>query len=202
MPTVTELWTQWQAFLTANLPETAARLRPPAPAQALAELEAQRGIELPTDVRELYGLHDGELDEEDSLVDGAFFGLYFLPLDRMSVTGGTEEMPDSTSYPPGAVRAYDTHRRWFPLGHDGGGNFIGFDLDPAENGTVGQIINFGRDETDKFVMAPSLREFLALVLGEIGRGNYRLDPDENGRPRFVLGSYYLTDTLRGLLVKA
>lgn len=38
------------------------------------------------------------------------------------------------------------------------------DLDPDVKGTYGQIINFGRDEEDKFVIAPSLKDFLQLLI--------------------------------------
>ena len=192
---VTEHWQRWTAFLHAHLPDTARQLRPPAAAQDIADLEARIGVALPADVRELYSLNDGEADEETNPAGGCFFGLYFLPFNRMRVTGGTEPMPESTSRPADAIRPFDTHTRWFPLGHDGGGNFIGFDLDPGASGTPGQIINFGRDEVDKFVMADSLAGFLEVVMAEIDAGNYSLD-DSGGYLRLQIGEYYLTDTLR------
>ena len=34
--------------------------------------------------------------------------------------------------------------KWLPFCSDDGGNFIGIDLDPDVNGTVGQVINFGK----------------------------------------------------------
>jgi hypothetical protein len=47
---------------------------------------------------------------------------------------------------------------------DSSGNFIGVDYYPTENGTVGQVINFGRDEDKQYVFAPSLKEFLKYLM--------------------------------------
>ena len=54
---------------------------------------------------------------------------------------------------------------------DDEGNHIGVDLNPGPAGTVGQVINFGRDEEKKHVLFPcvvALVEWLAEAI-EAGR---------------------------------
>ncbi|MGG7568092.1 SMI1/KNR4 family protein [Rhodovulum sp. DZ06] len=70
-------------------------------------------------------------------------------------------------HPEGAIRDKYMHLKWLPLVHDGGGNYIGVDLDPGPNGTVGQVIVFGPGEDDHFVIAPDWDGALDHFLGRI-----------------------------------
>jgi hypothetical protein len=58
---------------------------------------------------------------------------------------------------------------------DGGGNHLGVDLTPGPNGTRGQFINFGRDETHHHVYAASACEYLAALLDRAERLGVELD---------------------------
>ena len=80
-----------------------------------------------------------------------------------------EELP-LTSTPDGAIKKKYFHIKWIPLTSDSGGNYIGIDLDPDEKGTKGQVIIFGRDEEDMFVLANSWNEFLDYNLEIINKG--------------------------------
>jgi len=68
------------------------------------------------------------------------------------------------SVPEKAIKKVYANRKWIPLAHDLNGNYIGIDLDPDENGTIGQIINYGSDENRKYVITKNVKEFLALIL--------------------------------------
>ncbi|WP_278923857.1 SMI1/KNR4 family protein [Pseudophaeobacter profundi] len=78
-----------------------------------------------------------------------------------------------TSYPVDAIKRKYFHRKWLPLIHDGGNNFIGIDFDPGPAGTKGQIIVFGRDEEDMFVLSENWECFLALLISRIDEGGQR-----------------------------
>ncbi len=69
-----------------------------------------------------------------------------------------------SSMPIGAVKCRYTNSKWIPLAHDYASNYIGVDLDPDENGLIGQIINFGRDENNKRVISNSIKELLQLLV--------------------------------------
>ncbi len=83
-----------------------------------------------------------------------------------------EDNMSLTSSPPLAIRNKYFHHKWIPMFYDYGGNFIGMDLDPDEKGTKGQIIVFGRDEENMFVIADSLEAFFDLAIEQmIGENN-------------------------------
>lgn len=82
-----------------------------------------------------------------------------------------------TSFPEGAIRRLHANRGWIPLVGMGAqtSNHIGIDLDPGPDGVVGQVINFGGDESDKFVLATSWGRFLEDFADELEAGNYVID---------------------------
>ena len=88
-----------------------------------------------------------------------------------------EDHMDITSTPPLAIRKKYFHHKWIPIFYDYGGNFIGMDLDPDEKGSKGQIIVFGRDEENMFVIANSLEEFFDLAIEQMNGENNPFDED-------------------------
>jgi len=95
-----------------------------------------------------------------------------------------EELP-LTSTPFGAIKLKYFHLKWLPIFSDGGGNFIGIDLDPDTNGKKNQVIVFGRDEEDMYVLADDLSGFFDRCLLEIA---------SNGME--ILAGVHLHDYLR------
>lgn len=79
------------------------------------------------------------------------------------------EIMNFSCLPEKTIQLKYFHYKWVPLFHDFGGNYIGIDLDPAENGTQGQVIIFGRDEALMPVLANDLPSFFEWILAEIGR---------------------------------
>ena len=68
-----------------------------------------------------------------------------------------------TSTPPNTVKKIYFHDKWLPIFTDGGGNFIGVDLDPDTEATNGQVIIFGRDEDDLYALAENLERFFETL---------------------------------------
>lgn len=80
-----------------------------------------------------------------------------------------------TSSPEGAIRRRHLNRGWIPLGMgEGNSNYFGVDLDPDPNGVVGQVINFGVDEEEKYVLAAGWAQFLEDYADELEAGNFKL----------------------------
>lgn len=77
----------------------------------------------------------------------------------------------SSSNRPGFVKPVYANRNWIPL--TAGSDHL--DFDPGPNGTVGQVINFGRDEDEKDVIASSFGDFLQWYVKELESGNYRIE---------------------------
>lgn len=80
-----------------------------------------------------------------------------------------------TSSPAGMIRCLHANRGWIPLGQSSDSNHFGIDLDPGPSGVVGQVINFGRDQEDKHVLALSWAQFLEDFADELAAGNFVID---------------------------
>lgn len=152
--------------------------------EEISQAEEEIGIGFPEDLKGLYQLHNGNADE----TAGLFFGMAFLPLEamlsewRFSAGIVDEDLNDeipSYSVPAGAIKELYFNKKWIPLAHDSGGNYLGLDFDPGEKGTVGQVINYGRDEEVKYVVARSIKDFLAFILKTLEDGFYTIDEEES-----------------------
>lgn len=95
-----------------------------------------------------------------------------------------------TSFPEGAIKKKYFNPNWIPILFDNLGNYIGIDLDPDVNGTVGQVINFGRDEEEMFVIADSLEQFF----------NFNLELIEKDKDLF-LGGRHIHDIYKAIIIK-
>lgn len=173
-----ELWLALEDWLGQQLPEVLANLNPGCSNEELRELERRLNYRLPEDIKALYRCHDGQ----NGKTTGLFCGLNFLNTnalyeqwaawrDLASEDFATEITGES--YPNDAIKPTYINLKWIPLAHDGGGNHLGVDIDLGPTGVVGQVINFGRDENNKFVLAPSLTDFIAWMLAQYQASNYQ-----------------------------
>ena len=169
------------AALQGSVPALRFELAPPATDSALDVAEATLGYALSPDLRALYRLHNGQAGD----AHGLFGGLTFLSLDQALAEWRTWRQFETGAYdsnyssvPLGAVVETYTHVGWFPFTRDGGGNNLAVDTSPGPNGISGQVINFGRDETDLFVYAPSLIDFLERIVELAVAGRARVSDDD------------------------
>ena len=135
--------------------------------QDLAQTEMALGIPFPVAVRDSFLCTDGqEAESAAGCSEGLFFGLTLLPIEDVleewrfwrevdddPTTGANPRLKDlMDSIPPGWVRKEYSCRGWIPLVTDKTGNYLGIDMNPGEDGQVGQVIVFGRDFDTKVVM--------------------------------------------------
>ncbi|KAF8232286.1 hypothetical protein L208DRAFT_937837 [Tricholoma matsutake] len=221
-PPLSNTWNRLRAWLSREYPELGDTLNYGIPPHDLAHIEMQFGFALPSVVRESYLCCDGqEAESAAGCSEGLFFGLKLLPLEDVleewrfwrevdddPATGANDRLREvMESIPPGWVRKEYSQRGWIPLIADKAGNYVGVDLNPAESGSVGQVIVFGRDFDTKVVLwrgegsigwAKWLAGFVdELESGEgieIGMGNEGSDDSEDD-----LGyeSYFYDGTGRG-----
>lgn len=169
---IQELWCYVTAVYEKEKPGFKSYLNPMVDIEEVNGIEEKMGFELPGQLKELYNCNNGEKEN----LEGSILGLRFLSLgemfmnwcDWLYVLKDKELMKEcgkySESIPENAVKKVYANRKWIPFAHDQNGNYIGIDLDPDENGTAGQVINYGSDENKKYVIAKSLREFLVLTV--------------------------------------
>ncbi|MBX8471872.1 SMI1/KNR4 family protein [Pseudomonas sp. RIT778] len=188
MKAVTERLEKW---LEANIPETLEDLAPGCSDAAIAEFESLVGKPFPESLKALYKWRDGQRGAANS---GPFYGLEFLSLAKArdnweswkSIIDGwsSEEMTEAsafcTSGTPDAVQKLYASKYWIPFAYDYGGNHLGVDLDPGARGTVGQVINFGSDEDDKYVVATSVAAFMEWLVDQLESGNFMIEEEDDG----------------------
>ena len=155
--------------VAARMPESGPLFASPATAAAVAQTEAALGFSLPDDVRALYELADGQADGPSLLnafslmslaemVEAAAFLNDFFP------DGYNEENPDHAPIEPDAgIKPTWWSPYWVPLMTNDGGDYYCADLDPADGGTVGQIIAYFHDEIFRLHIASSVASLLHMV---------------------------------------
>lgn len=210
--TIKESWDLYKNYLKEKLPYYHSRLNGPSSLREIEKLESKLGIKLPEEMKDLYLENNGE--DESWYIGGIMCGSRML-----TIAGILKEWRDLKSvekennfnakwigeiYPENSIMPHDFNEKWIPIFSDDNGNFIGIDLAPGPEGKSGQIINFGTDEFDHFVIAASLTDFFNLINQQF----------ENGTADRAIFSYkgnevmfgfklesHLTDNLRTIVVE-
>jgi len=181
-------WTRFdEALKTFRRPSTA-KLAPGATEVAIKRFATTTGLQLPDDVRGYWSVHNGETSEAFGLAAG----FHFLSLAQAAKslaawaetrrTIGKAIQPfdrRSRSHPPNAIQKKYSLPGWLPLLSDREGNHVGIDLDPGPAGRVGQVINFGRDEEDKYVLFPGIVELIEWLAVEYEAKHVLFDKTDN-----------------------
>jgi cell wall assembly regulator SMI1 len=185
-----KILTRIATWSETNFPQVLDTLNSGATEEEILELENQIKIELPSSFKELYKWHNGQ---KSGTYPGLFYGLEFLSL--LEVSANWQEWAQlvdddinknilSQSYSPGKIKEIYANKKWIPFAFDWSGNYLGIDLDPGKQGTIGQIINFGRDEDVKFVFAENLESFLNWFITQLESGNYIIISEEEDAKTF------------------
>lgn len=83
--------------------------------------------------------------------------------------------------PHGPIRGDEWWRLgWIPFCGDGGGDHLCVDLDPAEGGTVGQVISMWHDMPNRDITGASLTDFIEIISADAEAGNLVWDEDMGG----------------------
>lgn len=178
-----------ETWLQQHLPDLVNQeLNPGATESELATLASTIGQQLPEGFCALYRWHNGQAGKLS--IPGPFYGLDFLPLEKVAehwqdwqeilTEHGAGADTYATSTPPGAITCTYANRGWIPFAYDWGGNYLGIDLAPDKQGTYGQVINFGRDEDNKYVLAPDIPTFIRWMLKQLAGGNFKFVEMEDG----------------------
>jgi cell wall assembly regulator SMI1 len=207
--TVAEAWAVIHRWLEKNCPHLRRKLKKPASLKAIKHLEKHIGVSLPESVIASYQIHDG-------CDGGVIIGLPLLSLKEVeqvwdtwaSVVGPTgNECPDAdrnegfSSYEKGKVKELYANKRWIPLaGSDS--NYAGLDFDPGPKGRIGQVINFGRDDQIRYVLAETFEGFLSFIADQFATDKVEVNPEqsEDEDPDFLVIKGVQTDPLTQLPV--
>ncbi len=172
--TVAKSWDIIHDWLGRHHPGMLSELRGPADEAALKALEKRIGLILPDDFKTSCRIHNGSNE-----MSGPLIGLPLMPL---SVIGDNWEMwasiadednqdidEECRSHPPLAVKRVYANRKWIPFAGDGQ-NYVAIDFDPGPTGKSGQVINSGRDDMMRHVIANTFSGFLEFVAKQFAAG--------------------------------
>ncbi|AVG14979.1 molybdenum cofactor biosynthesis protein MoeA [Chromobacterium vaccinii] len=169
-----ELWRQFEAWLAEHWPDGLASLNPPASDAQIAELERQLGAKLPADYVVCLKIHDGQ-----SGGDFLFDGMEFLSCEEVHRQWRVwKELLDDgvfageTSEPEAGIKNDWWNPRWIPFTHNGGGDHLCLDLDPAESGTLGQVITMWHETGDRERVAEGFEAYFADFVSGALDGRY------------------------------
>lgn len=125
---------------------------------SLIKIEKIIGYELPEFFKQFY------MENNDEIIDK--YGILKLDeiLNEINMENDSEIDEELESEPENAIqkRAYSTKR--LPFITDFSGNYVGMDFEPGENGIIGQVINYGRDEYEMVVFANTFEDFIKGIM--------------------------------------
>lgn len=137
-------------------PECYSSLNEPLTEEEIKHLEEKYGIALPEDLKLLYMWKNGQdVESYESFVNNSTF----MPLEE--VLSSASEMTDMI----GADFEIENwwNENWLPIFHNGGGDHICYDMEGTFTSTKGQLIEFWHADSDRNVIAPSLKAFIEAI---------------------------------------
>ena len=157
-------WANFRNMVEEKYPALSTVLADGTSIDELKLFESELGVELPSLFVDILTNSDGQKDETKFF----FFGTQLMSLEEIKnememnnelveSMAGEGDMCSST--PENHIKCEYASNKWIPL-FNSGGTCIGLDFDPGEQGVLGQVINFGADDENKYVLAKSLDEFI------------------------------------------
>ncbi|WP_160714365.1 SMI1/KNR4 family protein [Chitinophaga solisilvae] len=174
-----EYWTRWENWMKQYAPKLLTILNSGVSQEVLESLEKLIGKAMPDDFKAFYVVHNGQQRVRTGLVDAD----QLLPVEDIIekwhywqdlLDAGTFQYNGEpiASEPDTGIRNNWWNPLWIPITSDGFGNYHCIDLDPAPEGTYGQIITLWHDDGHREIIAPSFREWIAQYLDAVERGDY------------------------------
>jgi len=137
-------------------------LNPPADQLGLLQLSAVLRIEVPRELREWLGIHDGESGIAGLLGESVFLmsAREIASAYNEMISGDSEDADDQLISVYGPARKRHTSVHWVPIANSDQETIM-IDCDPAPGGDVGQIIFVDAAATVVEVRYPNLRQLFA-----------------------------------------
>jgi cell wall assembly regulator SMI1 len=184
-----DIWRRIDTQFAALIPDILERLGPLADGASeddIARLEQTLGFRLPEDVRQSYAIHDGTggralytstgLSDLERIADN-------WTMMRELLEGGEFDDSDPDLKPKGPIRVRWWNLKWVPITDNASGNYLCLDLDPAEGGSSGQLIDRDHERGPTKVIATGLREYLGRFADDLEAG--RLQFGRTGDVRLI-----------------
>jgi cell wall assembly regulator SMI1 len=185
---ISEIWNRIETWLQANAPSVLEVLQPGASDIQINELEELIGAQLPEDVRSSYQIHNGQMVDTWEFIGGQ---REFLSLEGIKrewkfwkhLFDGEafqeDNGQDQGSNPDPEICNVFWHPKWIPFVCDEEHSSECLDLNPSEEGRVGQIITMSYYTLDRKTVAASFGEWLGQYADSLEAGKFILSSQYN-----------------------
>ncbi len=161
--TVSESWSRLDPWLRDHPEELQGGLNAGASEEDIRSLEAALDVKLPEDFVESLKIHNGQpgiagdfFDGDSLLPTRGILGAWKI-WHKLVASG---DFADCNAEPDDGIKDDWYNLKWIPFTSNGAGDHLCLDFDPAEGGTVGQIIRVWHDDDQRTLVARSFREWL------------------------------------------
>lgn len=177
-----QTWQKFEAWLSVHWPEGITFLNPPATDEQISQLEEKLGAKLPADFIACLKVHNGQ-----SGFASIFDGMEFLSCEEIHnqwqvwkelLDGG--DFDDFSSEPEAEIKDDWWNPKWIPFTHNGGGDHLCIDLDPAASGSVGQVITMWHDMAERELQASNFEEYFTAFVEGVLSGKYVYSDEYGG----------------------
>jgi cell wall assembly regulator SMI1 len=200
---VKRFWHDLEAWLKQRVPHWLETLPPPVPEDKLESLESQLGFALPEEFKASYRVHDGLGESKLLRLETHQYDQYqvygilhktvweWLPLEAIAPAytqtldiykdifpEAAFKQVEAVTTLKGPVKSQHWNERWIPFQTLNGADIVTYlDLDPAEGGRVGQVIQQDMEACHQEVVASSLAEWLEAHLLHLKKAYYDASGD-------------------------
>lgn len=142
--------------LSTLRPEFYASLQQPLADIEINSLEEKHKMQIPSDLRAFYKWKNGQVDNcYESFVNNSMF----IPLEQALAIA--TELTSMIGYDFEIENWWN--EKWIPIFHNGGGDYICYDLGGLFTGQRGQLLEFWHADNDRNVIAPNLETFIYKI---------------------------------------
>ena len=182
-------WDRLINVVQALAPGAALDLLPPLPANSTDSLLEALPEEAREPLRRVYAQGNGQ---GGAASFGLLGGLYWRSLsDLINGWAVARELDEKYKKIPPGVPCFPLETMlpvsqsdgWISVAHDFGNLEVGIDITPGPLGAVGQVVNWGAEYEDHFVLAPDLDAFADAIATDLEMGNFFME-SEDGSPPF------------------
>lgn len=167
------IWSRIESWFSVNDPKAKIRLLEGTTDEQINEAEAFFNIQFPEDFRDSLSIHDGQhLLATPLMKSWQLFPLKEMIKDWkiMKNLYDDGQFSDTNVTSIGSVKAEWWHPLWIAIAHNGAGDLLCLDLQPASNGNIGQIISFLHMDSKREVVASSFRAWLQGFADDLEKG--------------------------------
>lgn len=175
--TVKQIWADIETWYKKNAPNRFEDLLPGAKEEEISQFESRISLFLPEDYRASLKIHNGEVYVHSYNylnLDGVLNSWSNIThLSEQGVFADHEILEQGS----GVIQNTWWDSGWIPFAEDSGGNMICLDLNPADDGVVGQILYMDIQEGPSLSEFKSFLDWLKYYRDGLHIGKYEVDEE-------------------------